>query len=313
MTILHKPVLVHEVLAIFQNMEIRSFYDGTLGAGGHARALLAAHPEIELYIGCDRDLDALAIAAKELEPWKKKLRLCHGSHSEIGRWLKEAKTPCIDGILIDAGVSSMQLDRKERGFSFQHDGPLDMRMDREADLTAERIVNRWKEEDLVRILREYGEEPRARAIARAIVAARKKRQIRTTLELVEAIKGTARGKKHLHPATLTFQALRIAVNDELNELERSIENGIEALCPMGRIALISFHRLEERIAKNCLKKHEMRRAKRRQEKDTGCLELLTKKPIGPTDEETRNNPRCRSAKLRAAKKVESCPEDCCFG
>jgi 16S rRNA (cytosine1402-N4)-methyltransferase len=206
----------------------------------------------------------------------------------------------------------MQLDRKERGFSFQADGPLDMRMDLEADLTAAQIANRWKEEDLVRILKDYGEEPRARAVARAIVAARKIRPIRTTLELVAAIKGVARGKKHLHPATLTFQALRIAVNDELNELERSIGRGIEALCPMGKIAIITFHRLEERIAKNSLRKHQMRPAKRR-EMAAGCLEILTKKPIGPTDEEVRNNPRCRSAKLRAAKKVETCPKDCCLG
>ena len=313
MTSLHKPVLVHEVLAIFQDMEIRTFFDGTLGAGGHARAVLEAHPEIELYIGCDRDAQALEIAAKELKTWKEKLQLCHGSHSEINRWMKEAGISCVEGMLIDAGVSSMQLDRQERGFSFQSDGPLDMRMDLEADLTAEQIVNRWKEEDLARILREYGEEPRARAIARTIVAARKKRPIRTTLELVQVIKPVARGKKHLHPATLTFQALRIAVNDELNELERSIGNGIKALCPMGRIAIISFHRLEDRIAKNSLRKNEMRPAKRRQEAAVGCLQILTKKPIGPTEEEIRNNPRCRSAKLRAAKKVEPCPEDCCFG
>ncbi len=313
MTTLHKPVLVREVLAIFQNMEIRFFFDGTLGAGGHARALLEAHPEIERYIGCDRDAESLSIAAKELNEWKDKLQLVHGSNSEIDRWLSEAKVKCVDGVLIDAGVSSMQLDRKERGFSFQTDGPLDMRMDLEADLTAERIVNRWREEDLVRILQEYGEEPRARAVARAIVAARKIRPIRTTLELVQVIKPVARGKKHLHPATLTFQAIRIAVNDELNVLERSIGKGIEALCPMGRIVIIAFHRLEDRISKNCLRSNEMRPAKRRGETAKGCLEILTKKPIGPTEEEERNNPRCRSAKLRAAKKVESCPEDCCFG
>lgn len=312
MTSLHKPVLVSEVLAIFQDMEIRFFFDGTLGAGGHARRLLEAHPEIELYIGCDRDAEGLSIAAKELEGWKEKLKLFHGSNSEIKRWLSESNVKCVDGIIIDAGVSSMQLDRKERGFSFQSDGPLDMRMDQDADLTAEKIVNRWREEDLVRILQEYGEEPRSRAIARTIVAARKVRPIRTTQELVSVIKPVARGKKHLHPATLTFQALRIAVNDELNVLERSIDCGIEALCPMGRIAIIAFHRLEDRIAKNCLRKNEMRRAKRSREA-SGCLEILTKKPIGPTDEEVRNNPRCRSAKLRAAKKVEPCPEDCCFG
>jgi 16S rRNA (cytosine1402-N4)-methyltransferase len=231
----------------------------------------------------------------------------------IDRWLEEAKVKCVDGMLIDAGVSSMQLDRVEKGFSFQTNGPLDMRMDQEAELTAERIVNRWREEDLVRIFQEYGEEPRSRAIARAIVAARKVRPIRTTQELVSVIRPVARGKKHLHPATLTFQALRIAVNDELKGLEESIEKGIAALCPMGRLAVISFHRLEDRIAKNCLKKNEKRSLKKSREKPMGCLEILTKKPIGPQEEEINNNPRCRSAKLRAAKKVEPCQEDCCFG
>jgi 16S rRNA (cytosine1402-N4)-methyltransferase len=303
MTTPHKPVLVHEVLAIFQDLEIRTFFDGTLGAGGHARAMLEAHPEIECYIGCDRDLQALEIAADELKRWKKKLQLFHGRHTEIDRWLEQAKVPCVNGLLIDAGVSSMQLDQKERGFSFQAEGPLDMRMDSTASLTAQEIVNGWREEDLVRILRDFGEEPRARAIARTIVAARKKKPIRTTLELVDVIRPVARGKRHLHPATLTFQALRIAVNDELNELERSIVKGIESLCPMGRIAIISFHRLEERIAKNCLRSAEHRLAKRRGETDVGCLKILTKKPVGPTDGEIKNNPRCRSARLRAAMKV----------
>jgi 16S rRNA (cytosine1402-N4)-methyltransferase len=302
MTALHKPVLVSEVLAIFKEMKIRWFFDGTLGAGGHAQALLEAHPEIELYIGCDRDLDALQIAEQELKRWKEKLFLIHGSHAGIHEWLKKVKLHCVQGVLIDAGVSSMQLDRAERGFSFQTSGPLDMRMDPTSGLTAAEVVNRWREEDLVRILKEFGEEPRARAVARAIIAARKRKPIRTSFDLVQAIHGAARGKKHLHFATLTFQAIRIAVNDELGELERGIAHGIEALCPMGRLAVISFHRLEDRIAKVSLRSSEMRPAKRGNEA-TGCLKILTKKPISPTAEEIRGNPRCRSAKLRAAEKV----------
>ncbi len=300
----HKPVLLNEVLAVFENTKIRTFFDGTLGAGGHAKAILAAHPEIERYIGCDRDPEALEIAEKELVQWKEKVEFIHGSHSDIHRWLKKVNEQCVQGVLIDAGVSSMQLDQKERGFSFQGTGPLDMRMDPTATVSAEQVVNRWKEEDLVRILREYGEEPRARAIARAIVAARKKKPIRSTKELVEAILPVARGKKHLHPATLAFQALRIAVNDELGELERGIERGIEALCPMGRMVVISFHRLEDRIAKNCLRKLEWRPAKRRSETASGCLKILTKKPIAPSAQEIWQNPRCRSAKLRSAEKIE---------
>jgi 16S rRNA (cytosine1402-N4)-methyltransferase len=293
----HAPVLVNEVLEIFKDKQIRCFFDATLGAGGHAEAILTAHPEIEIYIGCDRDPDALAMAEERLKAWKGKLFLVHGNHSEVRTWMQNAKAECLDGHLIDAGVSSMQLDRPERGFSFQGEGPLDMRMNPEGKLTAAEIVNRWREEDLVKILREYGEEPRARAVARAILAARTKKKLETTRDLVEAIRPAARGKKHLHFATLTFQAIRIAVNDELGELQRGIEEGIESLCSGGRIAIISFHRLEDRISKNCLRDEEVK--KRRPE---GRLTILTKKPLGPSDEEVRENPRSRSAKLRAAEK-----------
>lgn len=303
MSVLHRPVLIQEVLAIFRGMEIRYFFDGTLGAGGHARSILETHPEIDLYFGCDRDGDALRIAEKELTEFKKKLRLIHGGYSHMMQWLKDADIRCVQGVLIDAGVSSMQLDFPERGFSFQADGPLDMRMDPETELTAAEIVNRCKEEDLEKILRDFGEEPRARAIARAIAAARKQGPIRTTFQMVEAIRPAARGRKHLHFATLTFQALRIAVNDELNVLKSGVEQGIEALCPMGKIAVISFHRLEDRIVKNCLREKQRRPAKKRGEGAKGCLEIVTKKPVAPSGEEIRNNPRCRSARLRAAMKV----------
>ncbi len=310
MTRPHISVLLKEVLEIFEPVKVNRFFDGTLGAGGHAAALLAAHPEIELYVGCDRDPQALELAAKELSPWKEKIRLVHGSHSDIRLWMKEAKIECFDGVLIDAGVSSMQLDQKARGFSFQGEGPLDMRMNPESPLTAEKVVNRWTEADLARILKEYGEEPRSRAIARAIVAARKKRPLKTTKELVEAIMPVAGGYKrgHLHPATLTFQALRIAVNDELKELENGIERGIESLCPQGRIAVISFHRLEDRIAKQSFKKCEFRERKKGSDKPMGTMRILTKKPLEPTEEEVKKNPRCRSAKLRAAEKVEQVEE-----
>jgi 16S rRNA (cytosine1402-N4)-methyltransferase len=193
---------------------------------------------------------------------------------------------CIDGFLIDIGVSSMQLDERERGFSFMGDAPLDMRMDPEGDLTAEIIVNRYSEKELARIFHEYGEERRSRPVAKAIVEARRKRRIRTTAELVEIIKPVAT-KGRLHFATLVFQALRIVVNDELGQLERGIGAAIKKLCPGGRIAVISFHSLEDRIVKN-----QLRDAKE-------FLKVLTKKPIGPSEEEMRTNPRSRSSKLRA--------------
>jgi 16S rRNA (cytosine1402-N4)-methyltransferase len=291
----HKPVLVDEVLAQFQDSTIQTFFDATLGAGGHAKAILEAHPEIERYFGCDRDPNALLIAKKELEKWGDKLELIYGSYGEMVKWLQQYDVRCVDGVLIDAGVSSMQLDWAQRGFSFQADGPLDMRMDPDQELSAAYIVNRYREDEIYRILKEYGEEPRARAIARQIVKCRKVKSIKTTLELVQAIRPVARGKKHLHPATLTFQGLRIAVNDELNVLERGIEKGIEALCLGGKILVISFHRLEDRIAKNSFRKMA---------KEDGSIEILTKKPLAPSEKEIRENPRSRSAKLRAAKKVD---------
>lgn len=282
----HIPVLLREVLEVFAGRNLRIFFDGTLGAGGHARALLEAHPEIERYIGCDRDPRAHELSRENLAPWLEKVEFVRGSYAEQ---VREA-AGCLDGFLIDIGVSSMQFDERERGFSFMGDAPLDMRMDPEGELTAEQIVNRYSEAELARIIFEYGEERRSRQVAKAIVEARRKRRIRTTGELVEIIKPVAtRGK--LHPATLTFQALRIAVNDELGQLQKGLERAIEKLCPGGRMAAISFHSLEDRIVKNTL----------RDAKDK--LEILTKKPIGPSAEEMRANPRSRSSKLRAAEKL----------
>jgi 16S rRNA (cytosine1402-N4)-methyltransferase len=282
----HIPVLMREVLEVFADKRLRTFFDGTLGAGGHARALLEAHPEIERYIGCDRDPRAHELAGANLASWGEKVEMVRGSYADVVGQLDG----CIDGFLIDIGVSSMQLDERERGFSFLGDAPLDMRMDPEGKLTAETVVNRYAEHELARIFFEYGEERRSRQVAKAIVEARRKRRIRTTGELVEIIKPVAtRGK--LHPATLVFQALRIEVNDELGQLKRGLEGAIEKMCPGGRLAAISFHSLEDRIVKNVL-----RDAK-------GKLQVLTKKPIGPTAAEVKGNPRSRSAKLRAGERV----------
>lgn len=288
----HLPVLLREVLAVFEGQQIAIFFDGTLGAGGHAKAILEAHPEIEKYYGCDRDPVALEIAARTLEPWGKKVEFIRGPYADAAEYLDEAGVECIDGFLIDIGVSSMQLDERERGFSFMGDAPLDMRMDPDAPLTAEKIVNQYPEAELARIFFEFGEERRSRQVAKAIVEARRKRKIRTTGELVEIVKPVAtRGR--LHPATLVFQALRIVVNDELGQLEKGLKAGIDRLCVGGRIAAISFHSLEDRIVKNRF---------RDEQNGTGRLKILTKKPIGATAEEIKGNPRSRSAKLRAAEK-----------
>ncbi len=282
----HVPVLAREVLEVFAGRPIRVFFDGTLGAGGHARAILQEHPEIVRYIGCDRDPRAHELAAGVLQPWQEKVEHIRGDYASK---LLEV-SGCIDGFLIDIGVSSMQLDERERGFSFMADAPLDMRMDPEGELTAEEIVNRYSEKELARILFEYGEERRSRQIAKAIVEARRKRRIRTTGELVNIIKPVATYGR-LHPATLTFQALRIVVNDELGQLERGLKGAIDKLCPSGRMAVISFHSLEDRIVK-----HTLRAA-------TDRMKILTKRPVVASMEEMRANPRARSSKLRAAEKL----------
>ncbi|MES2273472.1 MAG: 16S rRNA (cytosine(1402)-N(4))-methyltransferase RsmH [Chlamydiota bacterium] len=287
----HLPVLRAEVSQVFEGKILQIFFDGTVGAGGHAQAILEAHPEIEKYLGCDRDPVALATCAKTLESWGKKVELIQGDYADLPRFLDERKIDFIDGYLIDVGVSSMQLDSEERGFSFKGDAPLDMRMDPNGDLTAETVVNRFSEAELARIFHEYGEERRSRQVAKAIVEARRKKRIRTTAELVEIIKPIAM-KGRLHPATLCFQALRIVVNDELGQLEKGLKGAIDRMREGGRMGAISFHSLEDRIVKNTFRDAR------------GKLKIITKKPVTASAEEIKKNPRSRSAKLRAAEREE---------
>jgi len=286
----HLPVLLRETLEVFEGKDLKVFFEGTVGAGGHARAILEAHPEIERYLACDRDPRALALAKERLASWGKKVEWIHGPFAELESFLEEKKIDSIDGFLIDVGVSSMQFDEADRGFSFRADAPLDMRMDQTGPLTAEMLVNELPEVELARILYEYGEEYRSRVIAKALVAARKKKRIRTTMDLCHVVeKVIPRGK--VHAATKTFQALRIAVNDELGQLKAGLDAAVAALKPGGRLAVITFHSLEDRIVKWKLREEE-------------GLKIITKKPIPPSAEERRKNPRSRSAKLRAAEKVE---------
>lgn len=285
----HISVLQAEVLEAFRGVSTPIFFDGTVGAGGHAAAILAEHPEIERYLACDRDATAHAQASVRLAEWGKKVEFIRGSYSELPHYLRERKLSHIHGFLIDVGISSMQIDTPERGFSFRFEGPLDMRMDDTAPLTAEELVNRSSERELERIFHEYGEEPRARQAAQAIAQARRRRPLRTTTDLCKALEPALRRRGRLHPATLVFQALRIAVNDELGELTRGLEAAIDALAPTGRLAVIAFHSLEDRIVKQKLK-------------TDARLNVLTKKPIAPGRPEQRTNPRARSAKLRVAEK-----------
>ncbi len=293
----HESVLLAEVVEAFQGVALKTFFEGTLGAGGHAEAILSVHPEIERYLACDRDPKAHEIAKKRLASWGGEVEWIRGSYSELDHFLDERNIRSIDGYLIDIGVSSMQIDQAERGFSFRFEGPLDMRMDPRAELTAETIVNEYPERELDRLFWKYGEERQSRRAAEAIVKARKKRRIRTTTELIEIVKPVLHWGK-LHPATLIFQALRIAVNDELGELEKGLDAAIRRLALGGRIAVISFHSLEDRIAKHRLKDLEFKKRS-----GEGCLKILTKKPICPSMEESARNPRARSAKLRVAERV----------
>lgn len=287
----HIPVLVPEIMTFFENVHIRYFFDGTLGAGGHAQKILEAHPEIELYMGCDKDLTAIEIAREKLTPWKDKVCIKQGDFAELQRYMQEENLECLDGVLLDLGLSSIQLESKSRGFSFMYDAPLDMRMDSASSLTAKEIVNKYSEKLLAEIIFEYGQEFQSKKIAKAIVLARKKKPIKTTFDLLQVIRPALRAtKKKIHPATLVFQALRIYVNKELNSVLKGVLEGIKGLCPYGKIGVISFHSLEDRIVKQTF----------RDAKD--ALTILTKKPLVPSKEQKQENPKCRSAKLRFGEK-----------
>lgn len=308
---LHIPVLKNEVLEVFSSHAMTNFLDLTLGLGGHALAILENHPEIEHYFAFDLDAQAIEQAQLRLKDLCVFLHCFQAHFSQAGSYLPQQKTWKVDGILADLGVCSMQLDTASRGFSFMRQGPLDMRMDRRQSLSAQEIVNRWTEEELERIFREYGEEPRSRQAAKAIVEARKKRNIETTYQLTEVLKGVVFSKRgKIHPVTLVFQALRIAVNNELEPLEKAIEN-LAALLHVGAsIAIITFHRLEDRIVKQTFKKLSGRMTDENygqipveKKKKPALFELMTKKPIVPSVQECRFNPRAASAKMRVLKKV----------
>ncbi len=310
MTSPHISVLKEEVVAAFQGKDLSVIVDGTLGAGGHAKALLSAHPEIKTYIGIDQDRDALALAQAVLAPWEQKCRFFQCNFVDFERVLQPLEIEHVSGMLLDLGVSSMQIDRPERGFSFRFKGPLDMRMDQNSlRLTAYEVVNTYPEADLSDIIYEYGEEKKSRLAARLIVEARKKAPIETTEELASLLRSLhPYQKKGFHPATLVFQALRIFVNSELAVLEKVLPKAIDRLEKGGRLAVISFHSLEDRIVKNLF------RFEASDKMDTVGVggmfvskpvrvHIVTKKPISPSLEEQKANPRAASAKLRVVERV----------
>jgi len=306
----HVSVLLDECL---DGLNIRPdgiYVDGTLGGAGHS-SQIAKRLTTGRLIGIDRDQVALKAAGERLAPYSDRVTLVHANFCEIARVLQDLGIPGVDGILLDLGVSSPQLDDGQRGFSYMADAPLDMRMNREDALSAYEVVNTWSFEELRRILFDYGEERYAPRIAEAICRRREEKPIETTLELVDVIRGAmpaAALREKQHPAKRSFQAIRIAVNDELGSVEKVMADAIPCLNPGGRLAVITFHSLEDRIVKNAMG-----------DAAKGCtcppnfpvcvcgkkpkVKLVNRKPITSTQEELNANPRARSAKLRVCEKI----------
>ena len=307
----HRPVLLDECIDALNIKPDGIYLDGTLGRAGHSREI-AKRLTTGRLICVDRDDAALEAAKTRLADWMDRVTLVHSNFDQVGDIVRELGLAGIDGMLFDLGVSSPQLDDGSRGFSYMADAPLDMRMDRSEGLTAADVVNGWSQEELKRILYQYGEERYAPQIAAAIVRHRENRPIETTLELVDVIKSAmpARAlKEKQHPAKRSFQAIRIAVNDELASVERMIRGAVPALNKGGRLAVITFHSLEDRIvkvgmaefAKGCTCPPDFPVCVCGKTPD---VKLVTRKPIIPTDKEVEENPRARSAKLRVAEKLK---------
>lgn len=305
----HTPVMVREVLQLLRPQPGEVFVDATVGSGGHSVEI--AHHLIPggWLIGIDRDPSALQVAARRLEQFSGAIRvtLVHADFRELSRVLSERGLEGVNGILYDLGVSSMQLDNAERGFSFRFDAPLDMRMDpSQGGITAADIVNRWSEADLRRLIQEYGEEPAAARIARAILQSR---PILSTQQLAALVaKATGRRRGHIHPATRTFQALRIAVNRELEGLQEAIEQAIHCLLPGGRIVVLTYHSLEARAVKRALQKLSGKCICPSHVPECQCgtkrlIHVLTPHALKPDAEEVALNPRSRSAQCRAAERL----------
>ena len=307
----HRPVLLLETVRLLTPERGGLFVDATLGLGGHSEAILESSAETRV-LGIDRDAQAIRFARERLSRFGARFQAVQANHRDLRRVLEEADEREVSGVLADLGVSSLQFDSPERGFSFRHDAPLDMRMDAEGDEeTAADLLARLREEEIARVIFEYGEERRSRRIARWVVERRERGEpVTTTRELAELVAravGHKRGEK-IHPATRTFQALRIAVNRELEGLDRFVEDAVDLLQPQGRLAVISFHSLEDRVVKRTLRRlsGHCECGPRRPTCECGArrtVEVLTRRPVTPGDEEADENPRARSAKLRACVKL----------
>ncbi|MDP2971237.1 MAG: 16S rRNA (cytosine(1402)-N(4))-methyltransferase RsmH [Deltaproteobacteria bacterium] len=296
MELKHIPVMVEEVMDLLRCEPGRTYVDCTLGGGGHAEEILMRTDPDGVVIGMEWDQKAIDEAEKRLKLYGSRARIFRENFIHLSEILKTVKIESVDGILLDLGLSSIQLEREERGFSFRGEGPLDMRMDERRDCTAADLANGLPLAELERILFEYGEERWARRIARAIVSEREKNPIQTTVALRKIVYSTIPKRfqsRRIDPATRTFQALRIRVNEELENLKEMLESGWKVLRKEGRICIISFHSLEDRMVKGAFRRLE----------SEGMMRILTKRPLTPSEEEQKKNPRARSAKLRCAERL----------
>ncbi len=303
----HIPVLLNEVVESIAPKDGGVYVDGTFGAGGYTRAVLDA-ADCTVY-AIDRDPDAIREGQKLVDAYKGRLHLLHGTFGEMAELVRGEGVDFVDGVMLDIGVSSMQIDRAERGFSFQKDGALDMRMSQNG-LSAADVLNTFGEREIADIIYKYGEERFSRRIAAAVVEQRKTAPFKTTLEFADLIRRTVPHKREdIDPATRSFQALRIYVNDELGQLESGLSAAHNLLKAGGRMAIVSFHSLEDRIVKTFMQEKSGKTANPSRympvvEKQAATLKAITKKPILPTESETKFNPRARSARLRVAEKAE---------
>ncbi len=303
----HVPVLLGEALSALALKPGGRYLDGTFGAGGHAKAILGADRSLKL-LALDRDPDAVLRGAALVKVGRGRLTLVSGRFGDLDRVARRNEFTPLDGIVLDIGISSMQVDKGERGFSFRLDGPLDMRMEGRGESAAD-IVNGASEARLADIIFHYGEERRARAVAHAIIEARRKAKITTTRQLADVVARIVRAEPRApHPATRTFQALRIAVNDELGELARALHAAERVLAPGGRLVVITFHSLEDRIVKQFLSRRSRRgeagsRHRPEPASEEPTFALVSRGPVLPTEKEIAANPRARSAKLRSAERT----------
>ncbi|MFH1479072.1 MAG: 16S rRNA (cytosine(1402)-N(4))-methyltransferase RsmH [Candidatus Omnitrophota bacterium] len=293
---LHKSVLLEECIDFLRLSPGKVIVDATIGGAGHAEEILKRILPGGRLIGLDKDLESLELAKNKLTSFKESVELIHTDFKNLKSVLEDLKTGGVDGILFDLGISSIQMETKERGFSIKNNGPLDMRMDRTQRLTAKDIINDFSESELSNLIKDFGEERFHNRIARAIVSARRAKEVETTFELVDIILKAIPYKNRssrIHPATRTFQAIRIRVNDELSAIERALKDALLALKKGGRICVVSFHSLEDRIAKITFREFASK----------GVIRSLTKKPVIPQEDEISKNPRSRSAKLRIAERL----------